>query len=135
MTSPSPHPSTRSPQTNKRTGWVNQGINQPESVMDHMGRCARSLPSQLLPRALELTPFLDARRMALMCLAFPETQTLDIGKCVLLSMVHDIAEADVGDITPEHASGVSKATKLALEEVRPALPLACRVLDRKGSRS
>ncbi|TNY19269.1 HD domain-containing protein [Rhodotorula diobovata] len=55
-------------------------------------------------------------RMALMCLAFPETQTLDIGKCVLLSMVHDIAEADVGDITPEHASGVSKATKLALEE-------------------
>ncbi|GAA5842432.1 hypothetical protein JCM9279_005381 [Rhodotorula babjevae] len=78
--------------TNKRTGWVNQGIHQPESVMDHMGR------------------------MALMCLAFPETQTLDIGKCVLLSMVHDIAEADVGDITPEHASGVSKATKLALEE-------------------
>lgn len=61
--------------------------------------------------------------MALMCLAFPETQTLDIGKCVLLSMVHDIAEADVGDITPEHASGVSKATKLALEEVRA---LVCR---------
>jgi hypothetical protein len=28
-----------------------------------------------------------------------------------------MAEADVGDITPEHASGVSKETKLALEQV------------------
>lgn len=36
----------------------------------------------------------------------------------MLSIVHDLAEADVGDITPEHASGVSKAQKLALEEVR-----------------
>jgi putative hydrolase of HD superfamily len=36
----------------------------------------------------------------------------------MLSIVHDLAEADVGDITPEHASGVSKAAKLALEEVR-----------------
>jgi len=35
----------------------------------------------------------------------------------MLSIVHDMAEADVGDITPEHASGVSKETKLALEEV------------------
>lgn len=40
------------------------------------------------------------------------------GRCVMLSIVHDLAEADVGDITPEHASGVSKAAKLALEEVR-----------------
>lgn len=39
-------------------------------------------------------------------------------RCVLLSLVHDMAEADVGDITPEHASGVSKEAKLALEEVR-----------------
>ncbi|GJN91824.1 hypothetical protein Rhopal_004847-T1 [Rhodotorula paludigena] len=78
--------------TNKRTGWVNQGVDKPESIMDHMGR------------------------MALLCLAFPETASLDIGKCVMLSIVHDLAEADVGDITPEHASGVSKAQKLALEE-------------------
>lgn len=38
----------------------------------------------------------------------------------MLSIVHDLAEADVGDITPEHASGVSKAAKLALEEVSVA---------------
>ncbi|BGP53040.1 hypothetical protein JCM8202_004124 [Rhodotorula sphaerocarpa] len=78
--------------TNKRTGWVNQGVDKPESIADHM------------------------YRMAMMCLAFPETQSLDISKCVMLSIVHDLAEADVGDITPEHASGVSKAAKLALEE-------------------
>ncbi|GAA5894200.1 hypothetical protein JCM5296_004683 [Sporobolomyces johnsonii] len=78
--------------TNKRTGWVNQGIDKPESIADHM------------------------YRMAMMCLAFPELGTLDISKCVMLSIVHDMAEADVGDITPEHASGVSKETKLALEE-------------------
>lgn len=35
-----------------------------------------------------------------------------------MSLVHDIAEADVGDITPEHASGVSKEQKLQLEAVR-----------------
>ncbi|KAK4332434.1 5'-deoxynucleotidase YGK1 [Rhodotorula toruloides] len=78
--------------TNKRTGWVNNGIENAESIADHM------------------------YRMAMMCLAFPETQSLDISKCVMLSIVHDLAEADVGDITPEHASGVSKAQKLALEE-------------------
>ncbi|CEQ38957.1 SPOSA6832_00456 [Sporobolomyces salmonicolor] len=78
--------------TNKRTGWVNQGMDKPESIADHM------------------------YRMAMMCLAFPELGTLDISKCVMLSIVHDMAEADVGDITPEHASGVSKETKLALEE-------------------
>ncbi|GAA6035153.1 hypothetical protein JCM8097_006391 [Rhodosporidiobolus ruineniae] len=78
--------------TNKRTGWVNKGIVKAESISDHM------------------------YRMAMMCLAFPETQSLDISKCVLLSIVHDLAEADVGDITPEHASGVTKVQKLALEE-------------------
>ncbi|BGP21745.1 hydrolasesof HD superfamily [Rhodotorula toruloides] len=78
--------------TNKRTGWVNNGIENAESIADHM------------------------YRMAMMCLACPETQSLDISRCVMLSIVHDLAEADVGDITPEHASGVSKAQKLALEE-------------------
>lgn len=41
----------------------------------------------------------------------------------MMSLVHDIAEADVGDITPEHASGVTKEQKLQLEAVRPFPPL------------
>lgn len=35
----------------------------------------------------------------------------------MMSLVHDLAEADVGDITPEHASGVTREEKLALEQV------------------
>ncbi|KAM0793210.1 hypothetical protein ACM66B_000679 [Microbotryomycetes sp. NB124-2] len=79
--------------TNKRTGWVNQGIRLPESIADHM------------------------YRMAMMALAMPETDghRLDIPKCVMMSIVHDMAEADTGDIPPEHASGVSKESKHELE--------------------
>lgn len=35
----------------------------------------------------------------------------------MMALVHDIAEADVGDITPEQHSGVTKAQKLELEAV------------------
>lgn len=41
----------------------------------------------------------------------------------MMSLVHDIAEADVGDITPEHSSGISKEQKLALEEVSRRFPV------------
>lgn len=36
----------------------------------------------------------------------------------MMSLVHDLAEADVGDITPPHASGISRADKLEMEAVR-----------------
>ncbi|KAK4058065.1 hypothetical protein OIO90_000804 [Microbotryomycetes sp. JL221] len=80
--------------TNKRTGWVNKGIRLPESIADHM------------------------YRMAMMALVMPETASghrLDIARCVMMSIVHDMAEADTGDIPPEHASGVSKHDKHDLE--------------------
>jgi hypothetical protein len=38
-------------------------------------------------------------------------------RCVMMALVHDIAEADVGDITPEEHSGVTKAQKLEMEAV------------------
>lgn len=40
----------------------------------------------------------------------------------MMSIVHDLAEADVGDITPPHASGISREEKLDLEAVRPPSP-------------
>ncbi|KAL1684166.1 HD domain-containing protein, partial [Schizophyllum commune] len=52
-------------------------------------------------------------RMAIMAMCCSDT-TLDITKCVLLALVHDIAEAQVGDITPRH--GLSKEEKAKLEE-------------------
>lgn len=60
---------------NKRTGWYHHRITQPESIADHMYRMG--VLSMLLPNG-----------------------SLDIGKCVQLCLVHDIAEALVGDLTP-----------------------------------
>ncbi|KAG8900404.1 hypothetical protein FRC01_010152 [Tulasnella sp. 417] len=40
-------------------------------------------------------------------------QSLDVGKCVLLAVVHDLAEAQVGDIAP--SDGISKQEKRRLE--------------------
>ena len=76
----------------KRTGWVREGVKGPESIADHM------------------------YRMAMLSLLSEEDEDLDIGKCVQLAVVHDLAEASVGDITP--FDGVTKEVKQKLEEVR-----------------
>ncbi|KAI9314194.1 HD domain-containing protein [Dichotomocladium elegans] len=72
----------------KRTGWVDNGIQQPESIADHM------------------------HRMGVMAMIIDDP-SLDRSKCVKMAIVHDLAEAVVGDITP-HA-GVSKEDKYQQE--------------------
>jgi putative hydrolase of HD superfamily len=67
----------------KRTGWLNKGIMECESIADHMYRMA----------------------MIMMVIELPEG--LDRSKCVM--MVHDLAAAIVGDITPD--CGVSQEEK------------------------
>lgn len=76
----------------KRSGWIREGVAQPESVSDHM--C----------------------RMALMAMMVPSTpeRPLDIARCVQMALVHDLAEAYVGDITP--FEGISAEVKHELEE-------------------
>ncbi|KAJ4477254.1 HD domain-containing protein [Lentinula aciculospora] len=74
--------------TQKRTGWLNNNIPNPESISDHM------------------------YRMAVLSMCTSDTK-LDVAKCVMLSVVHDLAEAQVGDIAPSH--GVSKEEKSRLE--------------------
>lgn len=59
----------------KRTGWYHHGIPAPESIADHMYRMAM-----------------------LAMLVRPDG--LDIPKCVMMALVHDLAEAQVGDLTP-----------------------------------
>jgi 5'-deoxynucleotidase YfbR-like HD superfamily hydrolase len=79
-------------QTQKRGGWVREGVQAPESIADHM------------------------YRMAVLALCAPSSSNgvpLDVGKCVMMSVVHDLAEAHVGDITP--VDGVSKADKHRME--------------------
>ncbi|KAI0788710.1 HD domain-containing protein [Abortiporus biennis] len=75
--------------TQKRTGWIDFKVPEQESIADHMYRMA----------------------MFAMCAT---DKTLDISKCVMLCIVHDLAEAQVGDITPRE--GISKAEKRRLEE-------------------
>jgi putative hydrolase of HD superfamily len=80
-------------QTTKRTGWVNSGVKLPESISDHMHRM--SVISLLLG-----------------CCKNPDND-VDVDKCIKMSIVHDLAEAIVGDITPH--CGISKDKKFEME--------------------
>ncbi|CAO3582033.1 unnamed protein product [Absidia cylindrospora] len=73
----------------KRTGWIDNGINKPESIADHM------------------------HRMGIMAMLVDDP-SLQRDKCIKMAIVHDLAEAVVGDITP-HA-GVSKQDKFTMEK-------------------
>ena len=73
-----------------RTGWVRKGIEKPESVAGHM------------------------YRMALLSFLAPASPALDRNKCIKLSLVHDLGESIVGDITPH--DGISKEEKYKREK-------------------
>ncbi|KAG7093458.1 hypothetical protein E1B28_007134 [Marasmius oreades] len=75
--------------TQKRTGWVRNNISNAESISDHMYRMS----------------------ILALCASDPH---LDIAKSVMMCVVHDLAEAQVGDIAPHE--GISKSEKRRLEE-------------------
>lgn len=81
--------------TLKRTGWVNNGVTLPESVADHMYRMA-------------------------MCSFLITDPALDRYRLMKIAVVHDLAEALVGDIVP-HDTRYTKEQKRALEEVPPRM--------------
>ncbi|KAJ3184966.1 hypothetical protein HDU87_002532 [Geranomyces variabilis] len=72
----------------KRTGWVDHGISDAESIGDHM------------------------HRMSVLALLTTDP-ALDRIKLTKMALVHDLAESIAGDITPH--SGVSKEKKHKLE--------------------
>jgi putative hydrolase of HD superfamily len=80
---------TRTLKTTKRTGWVMRKVHHPESIADHM------------------------YRMTLMAMISSFSTELDTDRCIKLALVHDLAEAKVGDITPH--CGVSDKEKYDLE--------------------
>ncbi|KAI0411309.1 HD domain-containing protein [Xylaria grammica] len=73
--------------TGKREGWRRFNIERGESISDHM------------------------YRMSLMTMLCPPTLApkLDLFKCMKMCLIHDMAEAIVGDITP--VDGVAKPEK------------------------
>nr|CAD1840246.1 unnamed protein product [Ananas comosus var. bracteatus] len=93
-------------QTTKRAGWVRRGVREPESVADHM------------------------YRMGVMALVAPDMPGIDRDRCIKMAIVHDIAEAIVGDITP--SDGVPKLEKSRME--KEALDHMCNLLG-GGSRA
>ena len=72
----------------KRTGWINHSIKEAESISDHM------------------------HRMTLIAMSI-EDKLIDKNKLVLMAAVHDLAEAIVGDITPN--DGISNEEKHEME--------------------
>lgn len=73
----------------KRTGWVNNNIDKPESVADHMYRMS-----------MLATMLVDS--------------SINKDHLIKLCLVHDLAEAIVGDITP-HDTKVNSEQKHVLE--------------------
>lgn len=74
----------------KRTGWVKRGVGEPETVAGHM------------------------YRMAIMSFLSDNRTGVDRDRVLKMSLVHDMAEALAGDITPH--CGVSEGEKYALEK-------------------
>ncbi|KAI8900314.1 HD domain-containing protein [Globomyces pollinis-pini] len=75
--------------TTKRTGWINHNIPNPESISDHMHRM--SIISMLI-----------------------DDSTIQKDKLIKMAIVHDLAEAIVGDITPNDIK-ITKDEKMKLE--------------------
>lgn len=81
----------------KRQGWIDRGVDQPESVADHSWRLA-------------LMVMLIASRNA----------ELDAERAVCLALVHDLPEAMTGDITPfDDRLGVQAVDRDALFHQTP----------------
>ncbi|VEU44259.1 unnamed protein product [Pseudo-nitzschia multistriata] len=86
--------------TTPRTGWVRQGAGpRIESVADHSWR-------------ISLMAMVAAGSLGSTSTSTPEF-SCDANKCIKMALVHDLAEATVGDITPH--CGVSEDDKHARE--------------------
>jgi putative hydrolase of HD superfamily len=73
----------------KRSGWIRSQIKDPESIADHM------------------------YRMALLAFMIPANDQIDRSKIIKMALIHDVAEAKAGDITPH--DGISEEEKRKLE--------------------
>lgn len=67
-----------------RAGWVRVGVPQPESVADH------------------------SYRVALLAILFGPRLGLDVERMTRLALLHDLAEARVGDLTPADEIGAAE---------------------------
>ncbi len=91
-----------------RKGWVRHNIPQPESVAAHSFRL--SLMAQILAPALGL----------------------DVGRCLQMAIIHDIAESQIGDITPHDPITPQKKIEIehqAMQNLINLLPDRATILN------
>jgi putative hydrolase of HD superfamily len=89
-----------------RTGWVESDVPDPESVADH------------------------SFRVALIAMILSDAQKLDTLKTVRMALLHDLAEAETGDLTPSQKEadieGFKHAEDAAMVRLLDKLPEAIR---------
>ncbi|XP_012254653.1 5'-deoxynucleotidase HDDC2 isoform X2 [Athalia rosae] len=88
----------------KRTGWILHNVVDPETISGHM------------------------YRMAMLSFLIDNTENLDKVKIMQMTLIHDLAECIVGDITP--VCGISPEEKHKLED--EAMQKICDLLGDKG---
>lgn len=83
----------------ERTGWVEVGVYQPESVADH------------------------TFRTAFLCMLYADMEALDPLKLVRMALIHDLPEAVIGDLTPSQKTAESKEKEeTAISQILSLLP-------------
>lgn len=84
-----------------RQGWINKlGLKDPESVADH------------------------CYSMAVMAMLFSDLKKLNTEKIIKMTLLHDLAEAITGDLTPDDAtkSKKEKMENIAMKKILATLP-------------
>lgn len=88
-----------------RQGWINKlGLTNPESVADH------------------------CYSMAVMAMVFSDLKKLDTEKIIKMTLLHDLAEAITGDLTPDDVSRTEKEKmeNRAMKKILATLPKSLR---------
>jgi putative hydrolase of HD superfamily len=70
-------------------------------------------------------------RMALMAIVL-DRPNLDMNRCIQMALVHDLAEAIVGDITPECGISTDEKTRLETVKLETDLSLSLTVVGGNG---
>ena len=83
----------------KRTGWIETGISNPESVSDH------------------------TYRVTLLAMILSDLKNLDTEKVLKMSMIHDLPESIIGDLTPDQKEENHQSTEdRAMMEILSLIP-------------
>jgi 5'-deoxynucleotidase YfbR-like HD superfamily hydrolase len=91
----------------RRTGWVEVGIDKPESVADHSYRCA------------------------ILAMLFGDLKRLDTERIIRMALLHDLHESVTGDLTPRQKSNQSNHVIIEMEAAESIFSDLPEVLRKK----